>query len=143
MAHSAGELGRIWFEEVWNQGRREAIAEMLAPNILLHDGGVDTEGTEPFHVFFDRMQDTFSDIHVDVDFVLGEGDIATVRWNCKAKHTGLGFGIPPTGVEIHVTGISIIQVEDGLMTEAWQNWDMLGMMEQIKGHGASPTYVTA
>jgi hypothetical protein len=29
------------------------------------------------------------------------------------------------------------------VVEAWQNWDMLGMMEQIKGHSAPPTYITA
>jgi predicted ester cyclase len=115
---------------------------LFPPNGVLHDGGVDTVGVEPFLTFFDRLQRTLSEIHVDVDFVVEEGDRAAVRWTCKAKHTGPGLGIPPTGTEINVTGISIIQVEDGLMTEAWQNWDMLGMMEQIKGHGASPTYVT-
>jgi hypothetical protein len=32
-------LGRRWFEEVWNRGRREAIPEMLAPDGVLHEGG--------------------------------------------------------------------------------------------------------
>ena len=42
-------LGSRWFEEVWNKGRREAIAEMLAPNAVLHEGATDTAGAEGFY----------------------------------------------------------------------------------------------
>lgn len=144
MKQSAREIGKLWFEVVWNRGRRDAIAELLSPNVLLHDAGVDSVGIEPFLLFFDRMQDTFSDIHVDTEDIVAEHDKAAIRWICRAKHTGYGFSIPPTGVEVSMTGISIIQVEDGKVIEAWQNWDMLGMMEQIKKSlDAPPSYVTA
>jgi steroid delta-isomerase-like uncharacterized protein len=143
MTLSVREFGQSWFESVWNKGRREAINELCAPDIALHDGGVVTVGTEPFLKFFDRMQATFSDIHVDVDEPIVEGDKTCVRWTCKARQTGNGFGTPPTGVEVSVTGISIIRVVDGKIAEAWQNWDMLGMMQQINGGGVSPTYVKA
>jgi len=143
MTQSMREAGRNWFELVWNQGRREAITELLTPSLVLHDGGVDSVGAEPFLQFFDRMQATFSSIHVDIDQTLVEGDKVCVRWVCTAKHTGDGFGIPPTGAQIHVTGISLIQFKDGKFIEVWQNWDMMGMMEQIKGLAQSPTYVAA
>lgn len=143
MLQSARELGRLWFEVVWNRGRRGAIAELLSPNVVLHDAGVDSVGIEPFLLFFDRMQDTFSEIHVDVEEILEEFDKACIRWTCTAKHTGFGFGIPPTGAEVRVTGLSVIHVEEGKVVEAWQNWDMLGMMEQIKNQSVSPTYVRA
>jgi hypothetical protein len=42
-----------------------------------------------------------------------------------------------------VTGINIIRVVDGKVVEGWQNWDMLGMMEQIRGTGKAATYVAA
>jgi predicted ester cyclase len=143
MSLTARELGRLWFEVVWNRGRRGAIAELLSPNVVLHDAGEDSVGIEPFLLFFDRMQDTFSDIHVDVEEILAESDKACIRWTCRARHTGFGFTVPPTGAEVRITGISMIQVEEGNVVEAWQNWDMLGMMEQIKGHSAPPTYITA
>jgi len=143
MKQSAQEIGRLWFEVVWNRGRRGAIPELLSPDVLLHDAGEDSVGIEPYLLFFDRMQDTFSEIHVDIEDIVAEYDKAAIRWNCRARHTGYGFSIPPTGVEVRMTGISIIQVEDGKVVEAWQNWDMLGMMEQIQGRGAPPTYVTA
>ena len=31
-----------WFEEVWNQGRRETIDELLPEDCVIHDGNTDT-----------------------------------------------------------------------------------------------------
>jgi predicted ester cyclase len=89
------------------------------------------------------MRATLSDLRVNVEDTIAEGDKLCVRWSCTAKHTGDGLGIAPTAVTIHVTGISIIRVAGGKMVEGWQNWDMLGMMEQIKGGARSATYIGA
>jgi len=143
MTESDRDLGQRWFELVWNQGRRESIADLLAPHAVIHDGGIDTTGPDGFHQFYDRIRASFSDLHVTVDDSVAEGDKICVRWSCTATHTGHGLGIAPTGVKIHVTGISIIRVAAGRIVEGWQNWDMLGMMEQIKGVHKSATYVGA
>jgi steroid delta-isomerase-like uncharacterized protein len=143
MTEAERDLGRRWFEEVWNQGQREAIAEMLAPEGVIHDGGTDTRGPEGFYPFYERIRATFPDLHVDVEDTIAEGDKVCVRWSCTAKHTGDGLGIAPTGVTIHVTGISILRVAGGKLAEGWQNWDMLGMMEQIRNSGKSATYIGA
>lgn len=136
-------LATRWFEQVWNEGRREAIAEMLAPEGVLHEAGTDTIGPEGFYPFFDRMRATFSDLRVKVEDTIAEGDKICVRWSCTAGHAGDGLGVAATGVTIHVTGISILRVAGGKLVEGWQNWDMLGMMEQIKGGGKAATYIAA
>ena len=130
------DLGRLWFEEVWNKGRREAIAEMLAPDSVIHDGGTDAIGAEGFYPFYDRLRTALSDIQIEVQDSIAEGNRVCVRWACTAKHTGEGLGVAPTGTAIHVTGISIVRVADGKVTECWQNWDMLGLMEQVRGGGS-------
>jgi steroid delta-isomerase-like uncharacterized protein len=137
------KIANAWFEEVWNKGRREAIAEMLSPGAVIHDGGVDTVGAEGFYPFFERIRATFSDFRIDVEDTIAASDKVCVRWSCTGKHTGGGLGIPPTGKTLHITGISILRVADGKLVEGWQNWDMLGMMEQIKGGGRSATYIGA
>jgi steroid delta-isomerase-like uncharacterized protein len=139
-------LGQRWFEEVWNQGRREAVAEMLAPDAVIHDGASEAVGHKGFYDFFDRMNAAFSELHVSVEDTIAEGDKVCVRWRCTAKHSGGGLGIPPTGAAIHVTGVTIVRVAGGKLVEAWQNWDMLGMMQQINafpkpGLAKSATYI--
>lgn len=144
MAETARDVGTRWFEEVWNRGRREAISEMLAPGCVIHDGATESIGPDGFDPFFDRISGSFSDIHVEVEGSIAEGDTACVRWTFTAKHTGGALGIPPTGKTVHVTGITILRVVDGKAVEAWQNWDMLGMMQQIQGHAKSAaTYIGA
>ena len=135
------ELGRHWFNEVWNKGRRDAIGEILAPAIVTHDANVTTTGPEAFYSFFDRMQAAFSEIHVDVPDCFAAGDKVCIRWICTANHTGGGLGFPATQKKMRVTGISVIRVANNQFAEVWQNWDMLGMMEQLKSSSQSPTYV--
>jgi predicted ester cyclase len=134
-------LGRRWFEQVWNLGRREAIAEMLAPDAVLHEAGSDSVGPEGFYPFYDRVRTTLSDMHITVEDTIAEGDKLCVRWSCTAKHTGNGLGIVPTGAAINITGMAIMRVANGKLVEAWQNWDMLGLLEQMKGGSRSATYV--
>jgi steroid delta-isomerase-like uncharacterized protein len=134
-------LGQRWFELVWNQRRREAIAQMLSPDAVLHEGNVDTLGADAFYPFFDRINQTFSDINVHIDDALADGDKVCVRWTFTGNHTGDGLGFAATGVKVHITGISIIRVTGDRIVEGWQNWDMLGMLEQIKGGGRAATYV--
>lgn len=143
MTESERNLGRRWFDEIWNQGRREAVAEMLAPDAVIHDGGIDTIGPEGFYPFMDRINAAFSEMHVEVEDSMAQGDLICVRWVCTGKHTGDGLGIAPSGATVHVTGISIMRVTGGKMVEGWQNWDMMGMLEQISGHGRSAMYISA
>lgn len=141
MTETERGLGKRWFEEVWNQGRREMIAELLTPDAVLHDGGADIIGPEGFYPFYDRLANTLSDIHIAVHETLAEGEKITLRWTCTGRHTGNGLGIPATGRPIHVTGLSIMRVENGRLAEAWQNWDMLGLLTQIEGKAKAATYV--
>ena len=143
MTEQERELGRRWFDEVWNKGRRDAVAEMLPPDAVLHEAGIDSVGPEGFYPLFDRLNATFSEIHVDVDDTMADGDKICVRWSFSGKHTGGGLGVGPTGKTIHTTGITIMRVAGDKLVEGWQNWDMLGMMEQIQGSHRAATYFGA
>jgi len=82
-------------------------------------------------------------MYVSFEDTIAEGDKLCIRWDCTCRHTGDGLGAAPTGETVHVTGISIMRLADSMFAEAWQNWDMLGMMEQIKCVGKSGTYIEA
>jgi steroid delta-isomerase-like uncharacterized protein len=136
-------LGGRWFEEVWNRGSRAAVAELLAPDAVLHEANADCVGPEGFYAFYDRLTAAFSEFQVTVHDTIAEDDRACIRWSCTCKHTGDGLGIPATQKTVHVTGISIMRIANGRLVEGWQNWDMLGMLEQLQGSSKSPTYISA
>lgn len=141
MTSAERNLGRRWFEQVWNKRRREAIGELFPPYGVAHDGDLSSTGPQAFYDFFDRMTAIFSDIHIDVHDDFAENDRLCLRWKCDARHTGPGLGVPPTNRLTHVTGISIMRIEGGHIVEAWQNWDMLGLMQQVGILAPSVTYI--
>jgi steroid delta-isomerase-like uncharacterized protein len=142
MTEQDRKLGNRWFKEVWQEKRRESIEELMAPEAVLHDGGQDSEGPEGFYPFFDRIHACFTEIRTEVHDSIAEGDKLCFRWSFRAKHTGEGLGVPPTGAHVHVTGMAIIRVQNGKMVEGWQNWDMMGLMQQIQGQPRAVTYVS-
>jgi predicted ester cyclase len=141
MTEADQSFAHRWFEEVWNKKRREAIAELMDPDALLHEGGETSRGPEGFYPFFDRMQASFSRMHITVEDTIAEQDRLCIRWACSMDHTGDGLGMAPTGKTLQTTGISIVRLKDGKAVEAWQNWDMLGLLQQIKEFRRAATYI--
>jgi predicted ester cyclase len=46
-------------------------------------------------------------------------------------HTGNDLGFPASGRPVRSRGITIARIVDGKILEGWDNWDQLGMLEQI------------
>ena len=142
MSETNKALAKRWFEEVWNEGRRETIRELLAPEAVIQEGNDASVGPEVY-LFFDRMQATFSEFHVTIHDAISEEDKVCVRWSCMVRHIGNGIGIPPTNKTLHTTGITVLRIAGGQFVAWWQNWDMLGLMQQIKDEPVAPTYIAA
>ena len=113
-----------WFEEVWNQGRREAIPELFAPDCVLHDGNVRIRGPREFEAFFDALQSRFADTRVTPGIALCDGDLVSLRWTVECRDKS-------TGKNLSTTGISIVRIKDGRFVEGWQNWDAAGLAAQL------------
>jgi predicted ester cyclase len=115
-----------WFEEVWNQEKREAITEMFPSDCVLYDGRAKYRGPDEFKHFYDGIRAQLSGIRVTPLEMISEGDKVSVRWSATAKQTS-------TGKPLEVTGMSFLRFKDGRFSEAWQNWDMHGLVEQLEG----------
>ena len=116
-----------WFEEVWNQGNRDVIAQLFAADAVLYDGSAVIRGPAEFEAFYDRLRAQFCDFRISPVILLAEGDLACIHWNAVFKHI-------PTDKPAHVTGTSIVRIKDGRFVEAWQNWDAAGMAAQLSDH---------
>ena len=125
-----------WFDEVWNQGKRETIDELMPEDCVIHDGDTDTKGPAEFGVFFNRLRSSFSNMHVTPHEAISDGDFVCLRWSATMQHTGDGLGMPASHKQLHTSGISIVRIKEGRFAEAWQNWDMLGLMQQITNAAA-------
>jgi steroid delta-isomerase-like uncharacterized protein len=127
-------LIKRWFREVWREGKNETIYELLAPDAVLSgQTGAQEEihGPEEFAAFADRIRNAFPDMDIVVEDAFGIDDKVAVRWSAKMTHKGDGLGVPATGKGVRITGMSIARIVNGKIVEGWDNWDRLGMLEQI------------
>jgi steroid delta-isomerase-like uncharacterized protein len=127
-----------WFDEVWNQGREETIDELYAGDAIargLGEGGADVRGPVAFKIFWGNMRSALPDVQIRIEDTVVQGARAVVRVVLEGSHLGEGLGVPPTGCHVSVTGIVIIRIDGGRIAESWNNWDQLGLLQQL---GAIP-----
>ena len=125
-------LTRRHFEEDWNQGKLDVIDEIFATDYVGHQpGGTDIQGPEGLKQFVTMGRTAFPDIQFTVEDQIAEGDKVVIRWTLTGTHKGEYMGIPPTGVQVRVTGISFFRIAGGKIVERWLNRDALGMMQQL------------
>jgi predicted ester cyclase len=80
------------------------------------------------------------DQHWTVEDQIAEGDKVVVLWTLRGTHAGELMGIPPTGRELTMTGISVFRIAGGKLIEDWVQSDTLGLFQQL---GAFPTSTKA
>jgi len=66
---------------------------------------------------------------------VAEGDKVVTRYSCTGTHQGQFMGLAPTGKQVTTSGMVIDRIVEGKVVEEWEEWDTLGMMQQL---GAVP-----
>jgi steroid delta-isomerase-like uncharacterized protein len=73
----------------------------------------------------------FPDLRVRIRQIVAQDDMVAVRLVGSGPHHGVFHGCPPTGRSWEATCTAIYHVDDGRITRAWVNWDLVAVMEQI------------
>lgn len=111
---------RRWIDEVWNQGKLEAIDELAAPDFVMHyfamDGDVDLA---LYKQLFGLFTKAFADVHMEIEDLLVEGDKVTARVLQQATHVGELMGVRPSGKRATQRALAIYRVKDGKLVESW------------------------
>ncbi len=123
-------IGRRFFEE---QDRRKGPlpAELCAANYRFHIPGsppIDQQGHSQFATMFYAA---FPDLEHIIEDTVAEDGKAVVRFTLHGTHKGDFMGIPPTGKEVWVDCMAILQIADGKITEVHGMFDQFGMMQQL------------
>ena len=127
-------LMRRWFEEVWNQGRPEAVRELMAEDCVNHglsEDGQPMRGHADFLPFHTQFREAFPNIEVVVEDTVAEGDRVVARCSVRGKHVGDSLGFKATGTQVEFDGITIVRIKDGKLVEAWNNFDFMKMYRQL------------
>ena len=129
--------------EIFGSGDLDALDELISANAVDHDTQnpyTDIGGPEGSKRTISMYRTAFPDLRLTVEDQIAEGDKVVTRWTATGTQEGDLPGLPASGNKTTVTGIGIDRFEDGKIVEAWNNWDTLGMMQQL---GAVPAGAAA
>ena len=123
---------RQLYEEVFNKKNLAAIDDYFAANVVDHSlppgapGGI--EGVK---LTIGMFVGAFPDMHMTVEDLIAEEDRVMARWTLRGTHQGASLGMPPTGKQFSIPGVSIVRLSGGKSVEQWVVHDQFSMLQQL------------
>ena len=110
----------------FNTGALDAITQLVSPSL--------TGFTRDLAL----LRQAFPDARFTIEDILAEGDKLADQYTISGTHARPFLGIPATGRQIHLAGISIVRISGGKIAERWAVTDQLGLLRQLGALPASP-----
>jgi predicted ester cyclase len=126
-------VSRRVFEEVINEGKLEVAEEVVTPTTRVfvpftHPG----HGVPGLQKIATSLRGGFPDIHIEIEDIIAVDDKVVLRWKTtRQTHTGMYRGLPPSGKEVRITGMTIFRFENGKIEEFWLEMDQLNGARQM------------
>jgi predicted ester cyclase len=120
----------------WNAGDLEGYLRLYDDAITLHGYAPEPMDKTAVRGFYEAIFAAFgSPPPLEFHEVLWDGDTAAIRFTMTGTHRDEFMGVPATGAEITLPGITILRFAGDRVIERWSQADMLGLLVQL---GAVP-----
>jgi predicted ester cyclase len=121
-----------WVEGL-NRGDISSADDAFASNCVIHINGSPEPniGLGDFKEMLKGLLSAFPDLQFTIEDQVIAGDKYTTRWIAKGTHTGSLGDIPPTGKSMKINGLILDRVVDDKVVERWEQWDQMGMLQQL------------
>jgi len=123
------DLVHRFYEEAINQ-RDSTVCERLLTDDFVHNGQF--RGREGQQVAVDAFLAAFPDLKHKILLTVAEEDRVAARQKWTGTHQGKFLGIEPTGRKVEFTSNAILLVHKGMIAQAWDEVDLLGVLTQLK-----------
>jgi len=119
--------------QIWNGGDANVIDTIYSKDAVRHNAGINTQnGPEEIKAFRDWVYNSYSDFAVTFTDPLKTKDRAVIIWSARGTNDGpLDENMPATGKEVSFSGIGVLKIENGKITEEWQYYNQLPVYTQM------------
>lgn len=121
--------------EAWNSGDLDRYMTIYADDVTLHGYGAGPMGKAAVREFYEGIVAGLPGSRIEIADAFGNGDRIVARFVQRGRHEGTLLGVPPTGRDVEIAGITIMAFRDGRVVERWASADLLGVLVQV---GAVP-----
>lgn len=128
-----GATARRFIEEILDTGDWSRADEVLTDDVVMHhpSSPEPIRGIEAVHEFLGQFRTGMPDLRLAVEDVADGGDAVAVRWKAHGTHSADMFGVPPTGNEIDIHGISFFRFEGDRIAEDWVEENTFDVLQQL------------
>ena len=133
MTNTNEQNARRFFEDMLGDANWAIAPELMSEDVVMHhpSSPAPVSGIDTVVGFLGAFRAGFPNMSMVAEDTVGAGDKVAVRWRMQGAHTADLFGIPPTGVQVNVAGISWLRFSEGRVVEDWVSEDSLGLMRQL------------
>jgi steroid delta-isomerase-like uncharacterized protein len=125
-------LYRRFIQEIFNEGRLDRLADFTAQDYEVREAPPGSgSGAEAVKQIVTQFRTGFPDLKIVIEKLIGEGDWIAACATTHGTHHGTIFGVAPTGRKIAVSGLTMVRIADGKLTESWVKNDMASLMAQL------------
>ena len=129
------KLARLFREDLWNTGDLS-----IADRILAKDCRIDARvpfqtdfvtGPEAVKQLLMLYRESFTEIRMEIQDTVAEGDRVVARWTGVGVDTGALFLPQARGRRVTTSGIDLFVIRDGRIAEGWSSWDVFGLLRSL------------
>lgn len=125
-------LIRTAWRAAWDQGRVEALDDLLSPAYVRRRGpAAEAMDRDGFKDSVRAVRAAFPDLRTEIDDIVEDGDRIAVRWRSTGRHTGTFLGVPATGKRVEVSGATFARFTGDTVAEEWVTFDSRQLLEAL------------
>jgi steroid delta-isomerase-like uncharacterized protein len=123
---------RRYMEEIWNQGRLDAVDECFSADGVFHGPNVpEFRGPDDRKLYVLALRRSFPDTHYEIDDLIAEGGRVAMRWSWTGTHRQEWNGVAATGRRLSTTGMSFFQFSGGKIVDEIVQFDAPGFLQAL------------
>lgn len=120
------------FFDAFSANDQAVMKEVLAPELVAYTHGDPNPQNREAMLQAVSSWNAVFETHFTIEEQIAEGDTVATRLTTRAIHNGGEYqGLPPTGKQAEVSGITIERIKDGKIVERRVSSDWYGMMQQL------------
>lgn len=121
------------YRRAWNEGEVDELDSVIAPSYRRSSSTGGESTLEQLKETIRANRAAFPDLMTTVDDCLLDGDRFVLRWTSRGTHRATYLGVPPTGRQVTVSGITIARLDEsiGYVVDEWVTWDPTDLLTAL------------
>jgi steroid delta-isomerase-like uncharacterized protein len=125
------EIVKRYWNGKWKDRNPAILDELQTSDVVYNGPDGEIVGREAYIQIYNSYLSALHDTRITIEDLVAEGDKVVSRVVISGVQKGALGELPPTGKTVTLKLITIFLLADGKITEEWEAYDELGMMQQL------------